>query len=685
MQLYSYQSASVAAIMAGLQQTGRALLHLATGLGKTVIMREVTKKYAKQRVLFLVHDTDILEQNMERFAELFQKFGEVGIYHGTDKSGFDARIVFATFQTMIKDKDLFGSDAFALILVDEAHHAPAETYQAVIDYFDGHKLGASATIERLDELKVEDIFGEPVISIELEEAIAKGYLTPFSYKVMSDGLNAGVLEKLLEEAETTRRMSIEDINKTLFIDKRDEEIVAHIKEEAGDRKTLVFCRNIDHANRVVKLLGERAVTTHSKLKGDAAKEPLKLFRQGRVQYLVVVNKANEGVDIPDAEVVVFLRATESKIIFFQQLGRTLRKSDGKELALVLDFVGSLERLAMVRSMARDIEDLADPKNGGGQASMLTISGDGFDFDFDEKVVQALDLFDRLRDTSQFYSYTEAQAKVQEMGILTRRDYLELYRSDQRLPSSPYRIYEGAGWTSWSDFLKTSTYPSYEEAREKVQKLGIASISEYQARYKEDPRLPSSPHRFYGEEFVSSYDFFGKEEVAKDMYTYTEAQAKVQELGIKSGREYHLRYKQDSRLPSNPNKKYVEDWESWSVFLGIKKSVDFYTYSQAMKRVKELKITTVKQYSSRRGEDPKLPGNPDYYYKDQWESWVKFLTGKDRVVFYTYPEACQAVLRLSIDSRASYIKRYKEDRRLPSNPDKKYGDDWVSWDVFIGKE
>jgi superfamily II DNA or RNA helicase len=342
MQLYYYQSASVAAIMAGLQLFGRALLHLATGLGKTVVMREVVKEYAGKRVLFLVHDIDILEQNMERFAELFVKFGEVGIYHGADKSGFDSRIVFATFQTMFKDKELFGRNAFDLILVDEAHHAPAETFRMVIDYFDGHKLGVSATIERLDELKVEDIFGEPVISIELEEAVAKGYLTPFTYKVMSDSLNADVLEKLLEEAETARQLSIEDINKTLFINKRDEQIVAHIKEEVGNRKTLVFCRNIDHANRVVKLLGARAVTTHSRLKGDAAKEPLKLFRQGRVQYLVVVNKVNEGVDIPDAEVVVFLRATESKIVFLQQLGRTLRKSEGKEMALVLDFVGSLE-------------------------------------------------------------------------------------------------------------------------------------------------------------------------------------------------------------------------------------------------------------------------------------------------------------------------------------------------------
>ena len=571
MQLYLYQSASVAAIMIGLQETGRALLHLATGLGKTVIMREVTKNYAHQRILFLVHDTDILEQNMERFAELFQKFGEVGIYHGADKSGFDARIVFATFQTMIKDKELFGPDAFALILVDEAHHAPAETFRVAIDYFNGHKLGASATLERLDAQKVEDIFGDPVISIELEEAIAKGYLTPFSYKVMSDGLNAEILTRLLEEADATRQMSIADINKTLFIKKRDEEIVSHIKEEANGRKTLVFCRSINHANRIVKLLGHRAVTTHSKLKVSVAKEPLKLFRQGRVQYLVVVNKANEGVDIPDAEVVVFLRETESKIIFFQQLGRTLRKSEGKEMALVLDFVGSLDRLAMVRSMARDIEDFAGTGNGGGgQSSMLTISGNGFSFDFDEKIVRALELFDRIR-AGRLYSYAEAQAKVREIDITTYREYMQRYNEDVRLPSNPQQTYENTDWISWPMFLRNEVatqFYSYAEAQAKVQKMGVKTQMEYTKRYKEDPRLHSGPDAFYKNSDWISWPMFLRNEVATEFYSYAEAQAKVREMGISLRLDYKKRRNEDIQLPGAPDKFYEDKgWISWPVFLG----------------------------------------------------------------------------------------------------------------------
>lgn len=620
MQLYEYQLTAVSAALRALSSTAKALINLATGLGKTIVMREVSKPFTG-RILFLCHDTDILEQNMERFADLYNKVGEVGLYHGDDKSGVNARFVFATFQTMVIDKERFGADAFCLVMVDECHHTPAPTFRAVTDFFNCPKLGASATIERMDGLKVEAIFGEPVISIDLPEAIAKGYLTPFEYRIMSDGLNQEVLQRLLGEAAESRKLTVDDVNKKLFIQKRDEEIVRTVQEEAGDKKTLVFCRNIDHANRISRLLGKGSVTTHSGLKRETNRQRLQAFRQGRVQYLVVVNKANEGVDIPDAEVVVFLRATESKTIFLQQLGRTLRKAEGKVRSLVLDFAGSLQRLSMVKDLAWSIRD--EYENGNGKGSLheaMTVSGAGFDFIFNTEVVQALELFERVQRPN-FYSYTEAKARVQELEIANSEEYARRYKEDPRLPAAPRGVYS-IEWQGWSAFLgrRDQGFYSYTEAKAAVKRMEITSYKAYRRDRSKDPRLPGKPSEKYRKDWKGWLDFLGKQGKG-EFCSYTEAVNIVSELGIKSHLEYVARYKEDSRLPSNPNKKYVDEWIGWREFLGI--SIP-YTYEEARKVATGKSIVNSNDYGRRYKEDPRLPAVPARKYKAEWVSWQVFL-------------------------------------------------------------
>jgi superfamily II DNA or RNA helicase len=627
MQLFDYQTTAVSQALCALSAEGKALIHLATGLGKTMVMKEISKSYAGSRILFLVHDVDILEQNMERFTETFNRFGEVGAYHGHYKMGISARIVFSTFQTMFSAKENFGPDAFALILVDECHHAPAPTFKAVIDYFDGHKLGASATIERFDEESVEEIFGPPVMSIELPEAIANGYLTPFEYRVMSDSLSAEVLEELLKSIEQTRRLTLSDINKTLFIEKRDEEIALHIKEETGKRKTLVFCRNIDHATRMVKLLGKLAVTTHSGIKKDTNNQRLKAFRMGQVQYLVVVNKANEGVDIPDAEVVVFLRSTESKTIFLQQLGRTLRKSEGKTLSMVLDFVGSLERIYDIRTMASDIASRFG--NGGGgyvTPSFLTVSGEGYDFQFDAKVISALELLERLK-SKEFYSYSDAKERMLEMGIISQIVYGQRYKEDARLPCDPDRIYKNSGWKNWPVFF---------------------------SKRSEEP-----------------------------FYSYDEAKDVVKKLGIKTEREYRTKKKKDSLLPGTPFSHYKDSgWDGWTMFLSGKKKDPFYSYEEAQSIVQRHDIRAESSYKKFRKQDSKLPSTPNAHFKETgWINWAEFLG----TVPYDYDEARLAAIKLGFKSAVDYKNGYKKDKRLISNPQTYYmGKGWISWLHYLGK-
>ena len=124
------------------------------------------------------------------------------------------------------------------------------------------------------------------------------------------------------------------------------------------------------------------------------------------------------------------------------------------------------------------------------------------------------------------------------------------------------------WTTWSKFLCIPVkikYATYHEARQAAQRLGITSSIQYKNNYKKDPKLHSSPHRFYLKDWTNWYDFLN---TAPEWYTYKNAMSVVQKLGIKTGTEYKIRYKEDPRLPSNPKLIYPNDWNCWKSFLGV---------------------------------------------------------------------------------------------------------------------
>jgi signal recognition particle subunit SEC65 len=164
------------------------------------------------------------------------------------------------------------------------------------------------------------------------------------------------------------------------------------------------------------------------------------------------------------------------------------------------------------------------------------------------------------------------------------------------------------------------YSTCEEVKRAVQRLKIKTSTEYQKRYKKDPRLPSKPARFKG--WISWPNFFGKP--TPDFYpTYKEAKRAVQRLNIKASAEYFKRYKEDPRLPSTPNAFYKDKgWIDWFNFFG-KPTPDFYpTYKEAKRAVQRLNIKTSTEYPKRYKKDPRLPSNPDKFYKNK--GWIEFL-------------------------------------------------------------
>ena len=617
--------------VSALRQKARALVVMATGVGKTVVAAHTYKCLrrgsSRMRNLVLCHDGEILKQSVETFRKALGPKVSIG-YFTSEQKDPHAKALFATFQTMRGWKKAFAPNEFGLVTVDECHHSQAPTYKKVADYFsEAAMLGLTATKDRMDGKKIEDIFGEPVVDLPLEEAIVKRLLTPFEYRVVSDGLTSKAVRHLTRAIQGGKRFTLADVNKRLFIDARDESIVRRIKLRARGRKTLVFCRNIKHAERIAEMLGRSARGYHTGETKKISAVNLTAFRAGLIQYLVTVNKANEGVDIPDAEVVVFLRVTESKTILFQQLGRSLRKIRGKKKSLVLDFVGNLERVAMLQDLVRKVTRLKGRKKYL-RRQFTSIKGANFQFDFSEAAYELLRVITLLK--RDFYlTCQEAERATRKLNIdktNIQRSYKEKYRLDPRLPSNPNTYYKD--FPGWRVFVgekpRTTPYRSWRKAGRQAVVLGATSVQRYAKVYREDPQLPGDPRHYY-KDFPGWDVFLGKR--PKNRYPTCFAASKAaRRLGITTKTQYEAKYKKDPRLPGQP-RTFYKDFPGWRAFVGGRSRLGYYpTWQKAGSGAKRLKIKTGREYEKKYKKDPRLPAAPWRWYKD-FPGWPKFLGRK----------------------------------------------------------
>ncbi|WLQ16821.1 VPA1269 family protein [Hahella aquimaris] len=280
--------------------------------------------------------------------------------------------------------------------------------------------------------------------------------------------------------------------------------------------------------------------------------------------------------------------------------------------------------------------------------------------------------------SLYPSLSEARKAAQRLGVTTWGEYNKRYKEDPCLPSCPNKVY-AEEWTGASNFFgkESPFYPTLAEARTAVQRLGITTKLEYQKYYKKDPYLPSNPNRIYAKEWLGFLDFIGKE--SRLYPTLAEARAAVQRLGITTWNEYNKRYKEDPRLPSSPNAIYAREWLGFLDFIG-KESGFYPTLAEARAAVQRLGITTWNEYNKRYKEDPKLPSHPDATYAT-WAGALDFFV-KESPFYPTLAEARTAVQRLGVTTWSEYRKRYKEDPRLPSCPDAIYATWAGALDFFV---
>lgn len=365
----------------------KALVVMATGLGKTVVSAFEIKRLLKKapgRVLYLCHNNDILRQSRKTYEAILGKDYTYGYFHGTEKHMHHVDVLFASFKTMVTWREVFMRDEFKYVVVDEFHHAQAATFRPTVEYFQPEfMLGLTATPERGDGLDVTELLGKPVHNMGLFKALARRLLCHVDYRVMTDEIqNIGVLDT------PVGKLSIAELNRSIFIPKRDEEIARIIGSKMAEVKNpraMIFCKTIAHAERMAALM-PHAVVVHSKLKGNLKDERLNAFRNGEVSTILTVDMLNEGIDVPEANVIVFLRTTSSRTVWLQQLGRGLRKAKAKLKVLVLDFVANCERFEMIdqlqQGVRKELEALSAESVGDGTRSRpaFELTLDGVEFD-----------------------------------------------------------------------------------------------------------------------------------------------------------------------------------------------------------------------------------------------------------------------------------------------------------------
>lgn len=292
------------------------------------------------------------------------------------------------------------------------------------------------------------------------------------------------------------------------------------------------------------------------------------------------------------------------------------------------------------------------------------------------------------------TYEEARLATIKLGLQGRIDYINRYKRDPRLPSSPSSKYK-KDWQGWEHFTgvkkpsiqqkkppvqnyvpSTETpYPNLNEAQEAARRLSITTSREYRDLYKADPRLPSAPDTTYISDWISWSHFLRGD---LPLYSYEQAQKVIRKLGLKRASEYALAREKDPRLPSQPSKYYVSEWLSWRDFLGKQ----MLSFSEAKKVVKKLNITTLTEYQHRYKEVDNLPGSPYRVYSEEWLGWSDFIGGPQKQLYKTYKEAKNATAELGIVNSMEYKSRYQEDSQLPQSPLKQYPSEWKGWKQFL---
>ena len=364
-----YQEKAIQGIVnAYLHEKHRAIAVMATGLGKTFVAAEsihrIFKLNQKAHILVLAHTNPLVYQLERSFWPFMNKNQTSVVWNGYESPSISqlrkATFVFACVNTVndyIKQTDSL--PPFDVIIVDECHHAGSAMYETVFKHTNAGQhggpflLGLTATPWRPDEVDLSSIFGETVVCIDMVQGLREGFLSNVDYRMYTDNIDWDALKNLNGQSFTPKQ-----INRTLFIEQWDDSVVYELKNtwhEQSNPRAIVFCGTIDHANIMCTKLNALGFCKAAAIYSNSGSgysmtqyeknRILTDFADGTINVVCTVDIFNEGLDVPDVNILVFQRVTHSRRIFIQQLGRGLRISENKDKVIVLDFVSDIRRFA----------------------------------------------------------------------------------------------------------------------------------------------------------------------------------------------------------------------------------------------------------------------------------------------------------------------------------------------------
>jgi superfamily II DNA or RNA helicase len=335
----------------------RAFYIVATGLGKTVIAATVARKLWEKgcrRILVLCHATDLALQLEQGFWPQIKKEVPTSVFFDGLPPRNTEGVSFGLYQSLYGYLPGIEPDQFDVVIVDEAHHALAHGFRTCLEHLKPKFLiGMTATPWRGDGQSLSTVFGDALEKVSLVDGMAMGYLAKVDYRILCDNVDWDNMERMSKQ-----NLSIRDLNKRLFLPQRDEAVISEIRKVVKDvpnPRIAIFSPSIEHSNRFADMLSASGIPCAALSKVDKAERRRRLlaFAAGAYQAVSAVDVMNEGIDIPDVNILVFLRATHSRRIFVQQLGRGLRLSAGKEKVIVLDFVSDIRRMADIIEMNKE--------------------------------------------------------------------------------------------------------------------------------------------------------------------------------------------------------------------------------------------------------------------------------------------------------------------------------------------
>lgn len=376
----------------------KGLVIMPMGTGKTYLSAldalQYNDKNPNARFLFIVHRLEILTQSKEAYSDVWPnvKIGQLG--GGVAENVKNSKILFASKDTLCREETLksFKKNYFDYIIVDEVHHGECDTYKTILEYFTpDFLLGITGTPDRTDKKDILELFDyQKVCEYTLNDAIEKGFLVSYDYHGLKDNIDYSNIKW------NGTKYDVKDLDTHLIIDARNEMIYEKYIEYCKGNKTIGFCASIKHAKRMAEFFnakGTSAVAIVSDTQTDERKEAIKKFRNNEFAVAFAVDIFNEGVDIPNVQSLLFLRPTESKTIFLQQLGRGLRLSSNKDKTVILDFIGNYKRANLVRQyLAKGSKEKQKPGSNAFEKMEYNYNPK-CTVEFDDEVQEILDIQD----------------------------------------------------------------------------------------------------------------------------------------------------------------------------------------------------------------------------------------------------------------------------------------------------